>query len=118
MFDRERSLLDCFALPRRFGGIADGLGILEEHLPGLELERLVAHAQHYGKAAVARRVGYALEHLGAAPEVFEPLLAVPMQGTRPLDPTRPPQGNRNRRWGLVENLTSPRSPTEEEAIGR
>lgn len=111
MFDRERALLDCFALSRRFGGIAEGLGILDEHLRALDLKRLVVHAQRYGKAAVARRVGYALEHVGAAPEIFEPLLAVPMQGTRPLDPARPPQGERNRRWGLIENMTSPRKPT-------
>jgi predicted transcriptional regulator of viral defense system len=108
MFDRERALLDCFALPRRFGGIAEGLGILEEHLQQLDIERLVAHAQRYGKAAVARRVGYALEHVGAAAAVVEPLLAVPMQGVRPLDPTRPVQGERNRRWGLIENLARPR----------
>ncbi|MGH7269926.1 MAG: type IV toxin-antitoxin system AbiEi family antitoxin domain-containing protein [Polyangiaceae bacterium] len=111
MFDRERALLDCFALPRRFGGLAEGLGILEEHLQQLDLKKLVAHAKRYGKAAVARRVGYALEHVGAAAGVVEPLQAVPMQGVRPLDPTRPAEGERNRRWGLIENLASPRKPT-------
>lgn len=111
MFDRERALLDCFALPRRFGGIAEGLGMLEEHLQQLDLKRLVAHAQRYGKAAVARRVGYALEHVGAAPEVVEPLRAVAMQGIRPLDPTRPARGERNRRWGVIENLAPTRKPT-------
>lgn len=108
MFDRERALLDCFALPRRFGGVAEGLGILEEHLQQLDLKRLVAHAKRYGKAAVARRVGYALEHVGAAAAVVEPLLAVPMQGVRPLDPTRLANGERNLRWGLIENLAQPR----------
>ncbi len=44
VFDRERALLDCFARPRRFGGLAEGLGILEEHLHQLDLSRLVAHA--------------------------------------------------------------------------
>jgi hypothetical protein len=56
-------------------------------------------------------VGYALEHVGAAREVVEPLLAVPMQGSRPLDPTRPAKGERNRRWGLIENLASSRKRT-------
>jgi predicted transcriptional regulator of viral defense system len=110
MFDRERALLDCFALPRRFGGIAEGLGILEEHLHELDLKRLVAHAERYGKAAVARRVGYALERAGATAAVVAPLLAVPMQGARPLDPTRPAKGERNRRWGLIENLAPRRTP--------
>ena len=111
MFDRERALLDCFALPKRFGGVAEGLGILDEHLVQLDLERLVTHAKQYGKAATARRLGYALEQVGAAREHVEQLRAVPMQGQRPLDPTRLSRGERNRRWGLVENLRAARKAT-------
>jgi predicted transcriptional regulator of viral defense system len=103
MFDRERALLDCFALPRRFGGIAEGLGIVEEHLHQLDVVRLIAHARRYRKAAVARRLGYALEHAGVAAEVVEPLM-LPMEGSRLLDPTREPRGERNRRWGIIQNL--------------
>jgi predicted transcriptional regulator of viral defense system len=110
VFDRERALLDCFALPRLFGGVAEGLGILEEHLQRLDVKRLVAHAQRYGKAAVARRTGYALEHVEAAPDIVKPLREVPMRGVRPLDPTRPPRGDRNRHWGLIENLAPSRKP--------
>lgn len=83
MFDRERALLDCFALPRRFGGLAEGLGILEEHLRELDLKRLAAHAQHYSRVVVAKRVGYALERAGVAPEMIEP--AAPPR-TAPLRP--------------------------------
>jgi len=54
IFDRERALLDCFALPRRFGGLAEGLGILEEHLHEIDVKRLVAHALRYGTVSVAR----------------------------------------------------------------
>lgn len=111
IFDRERSLLECFALPKRFGGLAEGLGIVDEHLRQLDLKRLVAHAKRYGKAATARRLGYALEQVDAAPEFVEQLRAVPMQGQRPLDPTRSSHGERNRRWGLIENLDAPRKPT-------
>jgi len=70
----------------------------------LDLKRLAAHAERHGKAAVARRVGYALEHVGAPHAVVEPLRAVAMQGVRPLDPTRLARGERNRHWGLLENL--------------
>jgi predicted transcriptional regulator of viral defense system len=108
IFDRERALLDCFALPRRFGGLAEGLGILEEHLRELDLERLIAHARRYGKAAVAKRLGYALEHAGVEPKHSDALRTLPMRGYRPLDPTRPPRGERNKRWGLIENLTASR----------
>ena len=37
------------------GGLAEGLGILEEHLDELDIKRLVAHAKRYGKASVAKR---------------------------------------------------------------
>lgn len=111
VFDRERVLLECFALPRRFGGLAEGLAILDEHLSELDLERLVAHAERYGKAATARRLGYVLEQVGAAPEFVERLRAVPMQGRRPLDPTRASRGGLNRRWGLIENLGASRNST-------
>lgn len=109
MFDRERALLDCFALPRRFGGLAEGLGILEQHLRDIDVKRLAAHAVRYGADVVAKRVGFALERFGAAADDVAPLLAVPMRGFRALDPTRDPRGPRNRRWGLIENLASPRT---------
>jgi len=108
MFDRERALLECFAHPRRFGGLAEGLAFLEDHLHQLDLQRLAAHAQRYGTAAVARRVGYAVEHVGGAAEIVESLRAVPMRGSRPLDPTRALEGRLDRRWGVIDNTAAPR----------
>ena len=108
VFDRERALLDCFALPRRFGGLTEGLAVLEEHLHELDIKRFVAHAKRYGKAAVAKRVGYALEHAGVASEMITALQSMPMTGYRPLDPTRSLVGERNQRWGLIVNLTEAR----------
>lgn len=106
ILDRERALLDCFALPRRFGGLAEGLGILEAHRPAIDLRRLVAHAEQYGAASVARRVGWALEHAGRRGPLVARLAAVPMQGRRLLDPTRPTRGPIDRRWGLRDNLAA------------
>ena len=70
--------------------------------------RIVAHALRYGADVVAKRVGFALERFGVAENVVEPLRALPMRGFRALDPTRAPRGPRNPRWGLIENLASPR----------
>lgn len=105
IFDRERALLDCFALPRRFGGLTEGLGILEEHWKEISTKRLVAHALRYGKVAVAKRVGFALERMGVRASVIEPLRALPVQGQRLLDPTKPARGDFNSRWALRENLS-------------
>lgn len=106
ILDRERTLLDCFALPRRFGGLSEGLGILEAHMHELDLGRLVKHALTYGKASVAKRLGWALEKAGARPKVLRPLRDLPINGSRPLDPTRPPSGPVNPVWHVRENLAS------------
>lgn len=104
IFDRERAVLDCFALPRRFGGVSEGLAIVEEHLHELNVARLVSHAQRYGKASVAKRVGYALEMAGADVEAITPLQELAVKGHRLLDPTRPPRGPTIDSWQLRDNL--------------
>ena len=109
ILDRERALLDCFALPRRFGGLAEGLGIIEEHLHEIDVGRLVDHARRYGVASVAKRIGYALDQAGVKASLVEPLCALPMQGTRLLDPTKPARGTRDARWGLRVNLAAKRA---------
>lgn len=104
IFDRERALLDCFALPRRFGGVSEGLAIVEERLHEIDMPRLVSHARRYGKASVVKRVGYALEMAGADPAVIAPLQELPVRGYRLLDPTKPPRGIAIDRWHLRDNL--------------
>jgi predicted transcriptional regulator of viral defense system len=64
----------------------------------------VSHAQRYGKASVAKRVGYALEMAGADAEAFAPLRELAVKGYRLLDPTRPPRGATIDRWQLRDNL--------------
>lgn len=110
ILDRERALLDCFASPRKFGSLSEAFGILEEHLHDIDVQRLIAHAQRFSKRVAAKRVGYALETLGVASSMLEPLRALPMLGHRPLDPTRQQIGTRDRRWQIVVNLDAPRLP--------
>lgn len=104
IFDRERTLLDCFAMPRRFGGISEGLGIVEQCLDQFDIERLIRYAIRYGKDAVSRRVGYALEIAGADVELLRPLQEKSGKGYRLLDPTKPQQGKYAKKWGLLNNL--------------
>ena len=107
--DRERALLDCFALPRRFGGLAEGLGIIAAHLHEIAVGRLVAHALRYGVASVAKRIGFALERAGVKAALIDPLRTLPMRGIRLLDPTKPPRGTRDARWGLRVNFAATRA---------
>jgi predicted transcriptional regulator of viral defense system len=103
--DRERSVLETFSHPGSFGGIGEGLGILEEHLAELDLARLVKHALRYGATSVVKRLGFALERAGAPVEALEPLRTFPVTGIRLLDPASPARGSSDRRWGIQDNLT-------------
>jgi predicted transcriptional regulator of viral defense system len=106
IYDKERSLIDCFAAPRLFGSLSEALGILEEHAGELDLEKLAQYALRYGKASVAKRLGWALDRLGAPRRVTAPLAKLPMDGVRVLDPTRPRGGRYNERWMVQENLSA------------
>lgn len=106
IYDRERSLLDCFATPRHFGGLSEALGILEEHSGDLDLDKLTQYALRYGNASVAKRVGWALDRAGAPRRVTAPLAKLPMDGMRLLDPTRPRGGKFDERWMVQENLSA------------
>lgn len=103
IFDRERAVLDLFVRPREFGGLETALSVLEERQPELKLERLVEHAMKLGIVSVIKRVGWALEKIGASASV-QPLLDVEAKGYGLLDPSRPPRGPRRSRWHLRENL--------------
>lgn len=102
--DRERTLLDLCISPRRFGGMTEVLGILEEHWTECDLARLIHYAVQYGKVAVAKRLGWALETVGVPPAVIEPLLAIPVTSYGLVDPSRPNAGPYEPRWRLRNNL--------------
>lgn len=106
MTDKERTILDCFVSPEMFGGIAEVLHILEEHLRELDFKKLVQYALQYNKLAIVKRVGWGLEQAGVPEHVTQPLLQVPASTYIPLDPGRPRKGPCERRWMIQKNLTA------------
>lgn len=108
IYDAERAFLDTLQHFHVFGSLTPALEMLEQHLGDLDLDRLVAHAARLAVGPVTRRLGWALEHVGA-PEAVRAGLATHLP-TRaravPLDPTRAARGARNRKWGVVENLSA------------
>ena len=83
------------------------MGVLDEHRASLDLPKLIRYAVELHVAAVAKRLGWALETIGAEQEVLAPLLAVPVQATQLLDPTREARGRVIARWKLQDNLAAP-----------
>lgn len=85
--DRERTVLEMFLSPRTFGGLAEAVSTLTAHRRELDLENLARYAVEIKVAVTAKRVGWALEAIGAPQGVFKRLRAVPMKSIRPIDPT-------------------------------
>ncbi len=104
--DRERTLLQLFISSRLFGGMGEALGVLHNHLVGLDLEKLVTHALSYNKISVAKRLGWALEREGVKAVAWKPLLKVPATGYHLLDPSLPRRGACDRRWMLQYNFVA------------
>ncbi len=102
--DKERTLLDLFIYSKMFGGMGEALGILENALPEVDIQKLVTYAIQYDKKAVAKRLGWALEYFGVSAKQLTPLLKVPIHYYCRLDPSLPATGPCDKRWMVQNNL--------------
>ena len=102
--DRERTVLDCFTFPHLIGGFSEALAVLSEHWAVLDVRKLVSYTVRFDQAATIKRLGWALEEVGAPPEQLRPLLDHPISGYRVLDPARHRRGPCDRRWMIQNNL--------------
>ncbi|MBN1458703.1 MAG: type IV toxin-antitoxin system AbiEi family antitoxin domain-containing protein [Armatimonadetes bacterium] len=106
--DRERTALDLFAMPRLFGGVAEGLRVLEQFREDIDLAKLVDYALRYGSIAVAKRLGWSLEATGASPVALAPLRELGSSSYSALDPGRIRRGRYDRRWMVIDNRAEDR----------
>lgn len=102
--DKERTLLDVFICPKMFGGMGEALGILENALAAIDIQKLVDYAIQYNKKSIAKRLGWALEYFGVAAKQLEPLLKVPINYYCRLDPSASATGPCDKRWMIQNNL--------------
>jgi predicted transcriptional regulator of viral defense system len=102
--DQERTVLDLFAMPGHFGGIAEGLSVLDRARDEVDIEKLVDYAIRYRSVAVAKRLGWSLEHSGVEMASLMRLLEVPVSSYSLLDPGRPRRGEHDRRWRVIVNI--------------
>lgn len=80
----------------------DGFEIAHYNLE-LDYDRLVDYAIRLGMPTI-KRVGWALEAVGADPDIWRPLAEIPTESFRNLNPTWPRGGVHNRRWMVRENI--------------
>lgn len=102
--DKERTLLDVFVYPKMFGGMGEALGILENSLATIDIQKLVEYAIRYDKKALTKRLGWALEYFGVSVKKLEPLLGIPIHYFCRLDPSAPAVGPCDKRWMIQNNL--------------
>jgi predicted transcriptional regulator of viral defense system len=101
--DKERTIIDCFAFPRMFGGIQWVLSTLEEVIDQIDLEKLVSYAIRYGKVSVMKRIGWSLEKLGVHESTLDSLRFVKASGFYEIDSTRVKRGTYDHNWRIVDN---------------
>jgi predicted transcriptional regulator of viral defense system len=102
--DKERTLLDVFIYPKMFGGIGEALGLLENSLPIIDIQKLVDYAIQYDKKSIAKRLGWALEYFGVPAKKLQPLLKVPIHYFCRLDASSPAKGPCDTHWMIQNNL--------------
>lgn len=88
-----------------FGGMGESLGILENALPSIDVQRLINYAVQYDKKSLIKRLGWALEYFGVANKFLSPLLKTPIGYYCRLDPSAPAIGSCDMRWMIKNNLT-------------
>ncbi len=102
--DKERTVLEAFVSTKMFRGISEAMGIIENYLHEINIEKLVEYACTYGKISIAKRVGWILEQAGVDSSLLEPLREIPATGYHLLDPTLPSKGSCNSRWMIQNNV--------------
>lgn len=104
--DKERTLIDLFIYSRMFGGFGEALGILENVIQEIDIEKLVAYAIKYEEKTLAKRLGWALEQFGVPENELYPLRSIPISNYCPLDPEKMNHGPCDGRWSIQNNLKS------------
>ncbi|MCX6543749.1 MAG: hypothetical protein NTV05_04970 [Acidobacteria bacterium] len=102
--DREKTIVDALDLPRNVGGLGIVTEALRTSWHQLDEARLREYVTRIGNSAVAKRLGFLMETLGVGDVEALRETATLATGYPCLDPTLPPKGIHNRRWGLLVNV--------------
>lgn len=102
--DKERTLLDVFIYPKMFGGMGEALGILENSLSTIDIQKLINYAIQYDKKSLIKRLGWALEYFKVPAKQLEALLDASISYFCRLDPSAPARGACDKRWMIQNNL--------------
>ncbi|WP_456366607.1 type IV toxin-antitoxin system AbiEi family antitoxin domain-containing protein [Thermococcus sp.] len=100
--DPEKTIVDCLDKPKYCGGIIEVLKALKN--ARLDYEKLLGYAERMKSRAVLKRLGFLSERLGLGIEKEIKLSERDRKSFALLDPSMPPEGRFNYRWGLRINV--------------
>ncbi len=100
--DPEKTIVDCLDKPKYCGGIIEVLKALKN--ARLDYEKLLEYAERMKSRAVLKRLGFLSERLGLGIEKEIRLSEGDRKSFALLDPSMPPEGRFNYRWGLRINV--------------
>ncbi len=101
-----RVVFDAIYDYSRFGSTTRVYEWIEQRISDTKfIKELVECAVDHGNVASCRRIGWAIESLGAKKSLWKPLNGIlkPTRSFIPVDPTKPSRGKINRLWGVLEN---------------
>ena len=98
----EKTIVDCLDKPKYCGGIIEVLKALKN--ARLDYEKLLEYAERMKSRAVLKRLGFLSERLGLGIEKEIKLSEKDRRSFALLDPSMPPEGRFNYRWGLRINV--------------
>ncbi|WP_297521410.1 type IV toxin-antitoxin system AbiEi family antitoxin [Thermococcus sp.] len=100
--DPEKTIVDCLDKPKYCGGIIEVLKALKN--ARLDYEKLLEYAERMKSKAVLKRLGFLSQRLGLGIEKEIRLSEGDRKSFALLDPSMPPEGRFNYRWGLRINV--------------
>lgn len=97
----EKTIIDCLDKPKHCGGISE---VAKAFGRGVDLNKTLEYGIRAGNGAALKRMGYISSVMGL--DIEKDVLAAlkVAKGYSLLDPTLPPEGRWDARWGLIINV--------------
>lgn len=102
MAEPEKAIIDALLL--RQISVSELLAMMQEHHSLLDLKKMATYTLKLKSKATARRLGWLMEKSTGTDysRKLRPLLSG--NYFLPLDYTLPPQGKKNNKWRIIENV--------------
>ena len=98
----EKAIVDCIDRPDLCNGLKKVIELLFSD--SINIDDVVRYAKMLGRGRALKRLGYILERLEIRTKDSITLTRAQKSNKIPLDPTRPPKGLLDEKWGIIVNV--------------